>query len=85
MSRVFSTPAELLDAVGEHLGASEWLEIDQERINQFADATGDHQWIHTDPERAKDRQGKGDPACPCINPWPDRSSCRKEPGPSRGS
>ncbi|MBO6751963.1 MAG: dehydratase, partial [Spongiibacter sp.] len=54
MSRVFSTPAELLDAVGEHLGASEWLEIDQERINQFADATGDHQWIHTDPERAKD-------------------------------
>ena len=54
MSRVFSTPAELLGAVGEHLGASEWLEIDQERINQFADATGDHQWIHTDPERAKD-------------------------------
>jgi len=40
-------------AVGEHLGYSDWLEITQERVNQFADATGDHQWIHTDVERAK--------------------------------
>jgi acyl dehydratase len=40
--------------VGQHLGHSEWLEITQERVNQFADATGDHQWIHVDPERAKD-------------------------------
>jgi acyl dehydratase len=39
--------------VGEHLGYSEWLEVTQERVNQFADATGDHQWIHVDPERAK--------------------------------
>ena len=54
MTRVFSTPAELKNAVGEQLGASEWLEITQERINLFADATGDHQWIHVDPERAKD-------------------------------
>jgi acyl dehydratase len=38
---------------GEHLGYSEWLEITQERVNEFADATGDHQWIHVDPERAK--------------------------------
>ena len=40
-------------AVGTHLGYSDWLEIDQERINTFADATGDHQWIHVDVERAK--------------------------------
>ena len=38
---------------GEHLGYSDWVEITQERVNQFADATGDHQWIHVDPERAK--------------------------------
>ena len=41
------------DLVGTHLGYSEWLRIDQERINLFADATDDHQWIHVDPERAK--------------------------------
>ena len=41
-------------AVGTHLGYSDWLEIDQDRVNTFADATGDHQWIHVDPERAKD-------------------------------
>jgi acyl dehydratase len=39
--------------VGTHLGHSDWLEITQERVNQFADATGDHQWIHVDVERAK--------------------------------
>ena len=39
-------------AVGRHLGTSDWLEITQDRIDQFADATGDHQWIHVDPERA---------------------------------
>jgi len=39
--------------VGEHLGHSDWVEITQEQVNQFADATGDHQWIHVDPERAK--------------------------------
>ena len=54
MTRVFKHPAELKDAAGEHLGYSEWLEIDQNRINLFAEATGDHQWIHVDPERAKD-------------------------------
>lgn len=54
MTRVFTHPAELKDAQGEQLGCSEWLEIDQNRINLFADATGDHQWIHVDPERAKD-------------------------------
>ena len=39
-------------AVGTHLGYSDWLEITQDRVNQFADATGDHQWIHVDVERA---------------------------------
>jgi len=39
--------------VGRHLGYSEWLLIDQDRVNLFADATGDHQWIHVDVERAK--------------------------------
>ena len=38
--------------VGKELGVSDWLEVTQERVNQFADATGDHQWIHVDPERA---------------------------------
>ena len=54
MSKRFDSPAELLTAVGEALGPTDWLEITQERINLFADATGDHQWIHVDPERAKD-------------------------------
>lgn len=49
----FNGVAELRDAVGRHLGYSEWIRIDQERVNLFAQATGDHQWIHVDPERAK--------------------------------
>jgi acyl dehydratase len=52
--RTFTTFDELSAAVGEDLGASEWVEIDQDRVNAFADATGDHQWIHVDVERAKD-------------------------------
>jgi len=54
MTTVFSQPSELLGSVGQHLGYSDWLEIDQQRINLFADATGDHQWIHVDPERARE-------------------------------
>jgi acyl dehydratase len=54
MTTVFKHPSELLQAVGKSLGHSEWLLIDQERINLFADATGDHQWIHVDPVKAKD-------------------------------
>jgi acyl dehydratase len=46
-------------AVGEELGVSDWQEIDQERINAFADATGDHQWIHIDAERAKNESPYG--------------------------
>ena len=44
---------ELKQLVGQELGTSNWIEINQERIDKFADATGDHQWIHVDPERAK--------------------------------
>ncbi|MCH2344220.1 MAG: MaoC family dehydratase [Pseudomonadales bacterium] len=43
---------QLNDYIGEEVGISEWLLVDQERINQFADATGDHQYIHVDSERA---------------------------------
>ncbi len=43
---------ELRALVGQELGAGSWLEITQERVNAFAEVTGDHQWIHTDPERA---------------------------------
>ena len=53
MTTVFEHPSELAAAVGKPLGHSDWLEITQERINQFAEATGDHQWIHVDPERAR--------------------------------
>lgn len=52
MPTVFDSPAQLLENVGKQLGASDWIEIDQERIDLFADATGDHQWIHVDPDRA---------------------------------
>ena len=44
----------VLQAAGTHLGYSDWLDLTQERVDAFAEATGDHQWIHTDPERAKD-------------------------------
>ncbi|MFI6105554.1 MaoC family dehydratase [Streptomyces sp. NPDC093595] len=50
--RVFTSAEELRAAVGEQLGHSDWLEVDQKRIDLFAEATGDHQWIHVDPERA---------------------------------
>ncbi|MFZ1491334.1 MAG: MaoC family dehydratase [Ilumatobacteraceae bacterium] len=51
--RIIDGPDELKALVGEHLGYSDWLEITQDRVNLFADATGDHQWIHVDVERAK--------------------------------
>jgi acyl dehydratase len=48
-----ATPQEVLGHVGQDLGHSEWLTVTQEMINRFADATGDHQWIHVDVERAR--------------------------------
>src|SRR5688572_17258793 len=50
--RRFADLDELRAAAGTHLGYSDWMEIDQDRVNQFADATGDHQWIHVDTARA---------------------------------
>ena len=47
--------------VGKHLGHSDYVEITQDRVNRFADATGDHQWIHVDPERAKKESPFGGP------------------------
>ena len=49
---VFDGLDQVRDAVGRDLGTSEWLEVTQERVDAFADATGDHQWIHVDPVRA---------------------------------
>ena len=51
--RVFTSFEELADAVGDDLGTTDWLEISQDRVDAFADATGDHQWIHVDVERAQ--------------------------------
>jgi acyl dehydratase len=52
--RVYDGLAEFAKAEGDVLGTSDWMVIEQERIDRFAEATGDHQWIHVDPERAKD-------------------------------
>src|SRR2546430_10857393 len=51
-ARIFASVDELREAVGEELGPTGWMEIDQKRIDLFAEATGDHQWIHVDPEKA---------------------------------
>ncbi len=53
--------AGLKEMVGQHLGYSDYLEITQERVNEFAQATGDHQWIHVDPERARAESPFGGP------------------------
>jgi acyl dehydratase len=49
--------ADLPSFVGQEIGVSDWVEIDQQRVNTFADATGDHQWIHVDVERATKEMG----------------------------
>jgi acyl dehydratase len=51
--REFAHPNEMHKHVGQEIGVSDWVEISQARIDQFAEATGDHQWIHVDVERAK--------------------------------
>jgi acyl dehydratase len=53
MATEFHTADDLKAAVGTTLGPTDWVEITQDRIDKFAEATGDHQWIHVDPERAK--------------------------------
>ncbi|HEX4249363.1 MAG TPA: MaoC family dehydratase [Pseudonocardia sp.] len=51
--RVFNGVDELKAAVGEQLGSSDWVTVDQKQVDTFAEATGDHQWIHVDTEKAK--------------------------------
>src|ERR1700684_3238584 len=51
--REFNSIEELQPLVGQEVAVSDWITIDQERSDRFAEATGDHQWIHVDPERAK--------------------------------
>jgi acyl dehydratase len=53
MTTTVQGPEGLKELAGQHLGYSDHLEVTQEQVNLFADATGDHQWIHVDPERAK--------------------------------
>lgn len=54
MPVIFDKPADLIGKEGTALPATEWLMIDQDRVNGFAEVTGDHQWIHVDVDRAKD-------------------------------
>ena len=61
MTTVINGIAGLKELAGTHLGYSDYLEITQERVNLFAEATGDHQWIHVDPERAKAESPFGGP------------------------
>ena len=51
--KTFQTLSELAACVGQEVAVSDWLTITQAQVNQFAEATGDHQWIHVDPEKAK--------------------------------
>jgi acyl dehydratase len=52
MTTHVTSPQALLDLAGKPLGTSRWVEVTQDQVNLFADATGDHQWIHVDPQRA---------------------------------
>ncbi|MEJ7583063.1 MAG: MaoC family dehydratase [Acidimicrobiales bacterium] len=61
MTTIINGIAGLKEKVGQHLGYSDYVEITQEQVNTFADATGDHQWIHVDPERAKAESPFGGP------------------------
>ncbi|MET8425263.1 MaoC family dehydratase [Nocardia sp. NPDC004860] len=54
MTTRLDSPADLIGLTGQQLGTTEWIEITQPQVQLFADATGDHQWIHTDPRRAAD-------------------------------
>ena len=61
MTTTFNGIASMKEKLGEHLGYSEYMDITQERVNQFAEAPGDHQWIHVDVERAKKESPFGGP------------------------
>jgi acyl dehydratase len=57
--RVISSIEDAIATVGQELGVSQWIAVDQDRINAFADTTGDHQWIHVDVERARSESPYG--------------------------
>ncbi len=59
--REIKTLEELKSLVGQEIAVSDWIEISQERVNTFAEATGDHQWVHVDVERAKRESPFGGP------------------------
>ena len=59
MTTALDEPADLLRLVGQRIGTTEWMEVTQEQVDLFAEATGDHQWIHTDPQRAARGPFKG--------------------------
>ena len=61
MTSTVNGSAGLKELVGTHLGYSDYVEITQQQVNTFADATGDHQWIHVDPERARAESPFGGP------------------------
>ena len=61
MPTTFATLDALREAAGRHLGWTDWIDITQERVDRFADATGDHQWIHVDVERATAESPFGGP------------------------
>lgn len=61
MTVTATTPDDLLELAGTELGPTEWVEVGQDRIDLFADATGDHQWIHVDVERARAESPFGGP------------------------
>jgi len=54
MMLIIERPADLIGMEGTTMGPTNWVRVDQDRVNQFADCTGDHQWIHVDVDRAKD-------------------------------
>jgi len=54
MTKIYASPRDLIGQEGTVLGPTEWLAIEQDRVNGFAEVTGDHQWIHVDVERAKE-------------------------------
>jgi len=59
--RTFTSANDIVNAVGEELGTSEWVTVTQDQVNTFAEATGDHQWIHVDAERAERESPFGGP------------------------
>ena len=75
MTTIINGADDLHARVGQHLGYSDWLEITQDRVNQFADATGDHQWIHVDVARAEDRTLRRARSPTASSPSPSRPAC----------